>query len=85
MCRLRCHGPISPQASRKQREATGTVAVAGGRQARTKITVNMELFSRRDTVPQSTIVGDPMEHARRQCCYAAHNLTIGPSWEITDW
>ena len=45
----------------------------------------MELFSRRDTVPQSTIVGDPMEHARRQCCYAAHNLTIGPSWEITDW
>ena len=49
------------------------------------VTVNMELFSRRSTVPQSTITGDPVEHMQRQCCYAAHNLTIGPSWEITDW
>jgi hypothetical protein len=45
----------------------------------------MELFSRRNTVPQSTITGDPAEHLERKCCYAAHNLTIGPSWEITDW
>ena len=65
--------------------AAADVTIAGrGQRERAEITVNMELFSRRDTVPQSTIVGDPMEHAQRRCCYDAHNLTIGPSWEITD-
>ena len=49
------------------------------------VNVNMELFSRRNTAPQSTIVGDPFEHERRKCCYAAHNLSIGASWELTDW
>lgn len=49
------------------------------------VTVNMELFSRRTAPKQSTIVGDPAEHEQRKCCYAAHNLTIGPSWELTDW
>jgi hypothetical protein len=52
------------------------------------VTVNMELFSRRSAPagePQTTITGDPAEHEARKCCYAAHNLTIGPSWELTDW
>ena len=49
------------------------------------ITVNMEMFSRRNTIPQSTITGDPKEHQRRKCCYETNNLTIGPSWEIADW
>ena len=50
-----------------------------------RVSVNMELFSRRNTVPQSTITGDPFEHAARKCCYSQHNLTVGPSWQITDW
>ena len=49
------------------------------------VDVNMELFSRRNTVPMSTIAGDPREHARRQCCYAEHNLTLGPSWDVGHW
>lgn len=50
-----------------------------------EVSVNMELFSRRNTVPVTTITGDPFEHQRRRCCYASHNLTLGASWEITDW
>lgn len=67
-------------------EAAAAAATASATEAAAiKVTVNMELFSRRSTTPQSTITGDPTEHVQRQCCYAAHNLTIGPSWEITDW
>ena len=36
-------------------------------------------------VPPSTITGDAAEHEARQCCYRAHNLTVGPSWEARDW
>ena len=62
-----------------------TAAVVGTTNSQAAVSVNMEMFSRRNTVPQSTVTGDPMEHQSRKCCYAAHNLTIGPSWEVADW
>jgi hypothetical protein len=62
------------------------VAAVVHKDAAAQVSVNMELFSRRNTLPkQSTISGDPVEHERRKCCYAANNLTIGPSWDISDW
>jgi hypothetical protein len=62
-----------------------SLAAAVDPAAAVEVSVNMELFSRRNTIPQSTITGDPFEHQQRMCCYTAHNLTLGPSWEIVDW
>tara|TARA_B110000091_G_scaffold155829_1_gene165955 strand:- start:697 stop:1725 length:1029 start_codon:yes stop_codon:yes gene_type:complete len=62
-----------------------TAAVLGTTKPPVEVSVNMEMFSRRNTVPQSTITGDPREHQSRKCCYDANNLTIGPSWEVADW
>jgi hypothetical protein len=68
-------------------EAAAAAAAAGSPVTRVPVavSVNMELFTRRNTVPASTIAGDPAEHEARKCCYAAHNLSIGPSWEVGDW
>jgi hypothetical protein len=65
-------------------EAAAAAAEQGAPPA--EVSVNMELFSRRNTLPkQSTITGDPEEHEKRKCCYARHNLSLGPSWELVDW
>jgi hypothetical protein len=74
---LTCEDTVYYQ--RLLREAAATAAPP------VDVTVNMEMFSRRNTVPQSTITGDPAEHEQRKCCYAANGLRIGPSWEAKDW
>lgn len=60
-------------------------APAAAAAAPASVSVNMELFSRRNTVPPSTIAGDPAEHEARKCCYRAHNLALGPSWDARFW
>ena len=66
-------------------EAAAAAVMGTTNSSAVSVSVNMEMFSRRNTVPQSTITGDPMEHQLRKCCYEANNLTIGPSWEVADW
>ena len=52
-------------------------------------TVNVERFLRKGhRVPASAIVdlpGDPWELRRREVCYAAQGLALGPSWEARYW
>ena len=56
---------LSEAAANAASALTAAAAANGGTAssaAPAVITVNMEMFSRRNTIPQSTITGDPKEH-----------------------
>ena len=54
-----------------------------------EVKINVEIFLRAgQRVPSSSIIdlpADPREIERREVCYNAQGLGIGPSWEASYW